>query len=174
MSVTMLQYLKFRGRLTRFGLIVALTVFIIDQSHKWAMIHHFKLARGDVIPLTPFLDLVLVWNKGISYGMLPQDTALGRTILLVLALATCIVLIIWLGRTNSRWVALALGLLIGGAVGNVLDRMIYGAVADFFSAHAFGFYWYVFNLADTAIVAGVALLLYDSLFRQNRAPCDEG
>jgi len=122
-----------------------------------------------VITLTPFLDVVMVWNKGISYGLFQQSSAFGRAVLLTIALVTCLILIIWLARSSHRLVAFALGLLIGGALGNALDRFVHGAVADFFSLHAFGFYWYVFNLADMAVVAGVALLLYDSIVRRDEA-----
>lgn len=159
----MLSQLKFRGPLTRLGLSVALMIFLIDQGHKWWMLLGLKLKSGDVITLTSFLDVVMVWNKGISYGLFQQSSTLGRMVLLAIALATCLFLIIWLARTSHRLVAIALGLLVGGALGNALDRLVHGAVADFFSLHAFGYYWYVFNLADMAVVAGVALLLYDSI-----------
>lgn len=151
------------GDLTPFGLSAALAVFLLDQGHKWLMIGHFGFVEGQKTTLTPFFDIVLVWNKGISYGLLPQDTALGRYLLLSIICATCLILLVWLARAADKLAALGLGLLIGGAAGNALDRIIHGAVADFFSLHAFGFYWYVFNLADVAIVAGVALLLYDSI-----------
>ncbi len=165
----MLSQLKFRGPLTKLGLSIALIIFLIDQGHKWLMIFGLGLKSGDVITLTPFLDVVMVWNRGISYGLFQQNSAFGLAVLLAIALITCVILIIWLARTSHTLVALALGLLIGGALGNALDRLIHGAVADFFSLHAFGFYWYVFNLADMAVVAGVALLLYDSLMQRDEA-----
>jgi len=165
----MLSQLKFRGPLTKLGLSIALIIFLIDQGHKWLMILGLGLKSGDVITLTPFLDVVMVWNKGISYGLFQQHSAIGRGVLLAIALVTCLILIIWLARTSHALVAFGLGFLIGGALGNALDRLIHGAVADFFSLHAFGFYWYVFNIADMAVVAGVALLLYDSIMRRDEA-----
>jgi len=156
------------GALTKPGLIMAAFTFALDQAHKWLMITYFGFLEGDLVRATPFLDLVLVWNKGISYGLFAQDTRLGRVILLVIALVTCLILAIWLARAANRPVALALGAIIGGALGNALDRLVYGAVADFFSLHAFGYYWYVFNIADVAIVAGVIGLLYDSLLASRK------
>jgi signal peptidase II len=151
------------GPLTKPGLIMAAIMFALDQAHKWLMITTFGFLEGDLVRAAPFLDLVLVWNKGISYGLFAQDTRLGRAVLLAIALVTCLVLVVWLARAANRPVALALGAIIGGALGNALDRLVHGAVADFFSLHAFGFYWYVFNIADVAIVAGVVVLLYDAL-----------
>jgi signal peptidase II len=95
---------------------------------------------------------------------LPQDSALGRWGLILFAFGASLALAVWLARIASPLSAAAIGLIIGGAIGNAIDRIVYGAVADFFSFHAFGLEWYVFNIADTAIVAGVIGLLYDSLF----------
>ena len=119
------------------------------------------------VRLTPFLDLVLIWNKGISYGLFQQEGPFGQWALLALKAAAVALLWIWLARTASRLTALALGLIIGGAVGNAIDRFIHDGVADFVLFHitteTINFNWYVFNLADAAIVAGVAGLLYESL-----------
>jgi signal peptidase II len=111
---------------------------------------------------------VLVWNQGISYGLLPQESALGRWGLILFAFAASVALAVWLARLASPLAAASIGLIIGGAIGNAIDRIAYGAVADFFSLHAFGYQWYVFNIADMAIVAGVVGLLYDSLFRGHK------
>jgi signal peptidase II len=143
------------------GTVAALSLGL-DQAHKWWMLHVFDISTRKPVTVTPFLDLVLVWNTGISYGLFPQDTAAGRLAIMAVALAIVAVMIVWLLRTADRLVAVAIGLVIGGALGNAIDRHLYGAVADFFRLHAFGYQWYVFNLADVAIVAGVALLLYDS------------
>ena len=116
------------------------------------------------IPLAPFLDLSLTYNRGISYGLWQQDSELGRNLLIAISLAAAGLFAFWLRRTGSRLVALALGFLIGGAVGNAIDRTIHGAVVDFVSLHALGWRWYVFNVADSAIVAGVVGLLYDAAF----------
>ncbi len=124
------------------------------------------------VALTPFLDLVLIWNAGISYGLFQQHSALGLWILLVLKAAAVAFLWVWLARSSSRLTAVALGLIIGGAVGNAVDRFHWPGVMDFVLFHVdtatFTFRWYVFNLADAAIVAGVVGLLYDSL--RSRAP----
>jgi signal peptidase II len=121
------------------------------------------IARTQPIRVTPFFELILVWNRGISYGLFQQHSELGRWLLIVFSLIAAVGLSIWAWRSGERLLALALGLIAGGALGNVVDRLLYGAVLDF--AHLFwgGFSWYVFNIADAAIVAGVALLLYDSV-----------
>ena len=105
----------------------------------------------------------MVWNPGVSYGLFEQDTAAGRWVLVAFNLVACAGLWFWLARQGRGWDAFAIGLVIGGALGNALDRAIYGAVADFFSLHAFGYYWYVFNVADVAIVLGVGMMLLDAL-----------
>lgn len=150
----------------RFGVIIAAAVFGLDRLHKWWMLDVFAIASKGKVTVTPFLDLVMVWNRGISYGLLPQESTLGRNLLLAVILGVVVYLTGWMLRTGDRLVSAALGLIVGGAISNAVDRYVYGAVADFFSLHAFGFYWYVFNLADMAIVAGVLLLLYDSVIRR--------
>ncbi|MEJ8571784.1 signal peptidase II [Microbaculum marinum] len=144
------------------GAAVAAAVFLVDRVHKWVMLGPVGIGVNDVIPVTPFFDLMLVWNRGVSYGLFQQDSAGGRAILVGINIVAAVVLWIWLARAQSRLTAVSLGLVIGGALGNGLDRVIYGAVADFFHLHAFGYSWYVFNLADVAIVAGVIGLLYES------------
>jgi signal peptidase II len=146
------------------GLSIAGLVILADQAHKAWMLYVYDIGAKGIVTLAPFFDLVLVWNRGISYGLLPQDSALGRLGLILFALAASLALAIWLARLTSPLASSAIGLIIGGAIGNAIDRILYGAVADFFSFHAFGFDWYVFNIADVAIVAGVVGLLYDSLF----------
>ena len=152
------------GRLSPLGLGIAALVLLADQAHKAWMLYVYDIGAKGTVTLAPFFDLVLVWNQGVSYGLLAQRTELGRWGLILFAFAAAVALIVWLARTTSSLAAAAIGLIIGGAVGNAMDRILYGAVADFFSLHAFGFEWYVFNIADTAIVAGVMGLLYESLF----------
>jgi signal peptidase II len=156
------------GPLSPLGLGVALATVLIDQAHKAWMLYVYDIGAKGTVTVTPFFDLVLVWNQGISYGLLPQQSAAGRLGLILFALGASLALTVWLARLESRLTAIAIGLIIGGAIGNAIDRMLYGAVADFFSFHAFGYQWYVFNIADTAIVAGVVGLLYDSLFRGHK------
>ena len=115
------------------------------------------------VAVTPFLDLVFVKNTGISYGLLLQENRLGQWLLATFAGIAVLAMAWWLARgVTTRLVAVSLGLVMGGAASNAIDRLWLGGVADFFSLHAFGFYWYVFNIADVAIVAGVLGLLYDS------------
>jgi signal peptidase II len=136
---------------------------VLDQIIKLYVLYGLKLELGDRIVLAPFADLVLTYNQGISYGLFPQDGELGRWLLVALKVGASVLFAVWMLRAPSALVAGSLGLLIGGALGNALDRILYGAVVDFVSLHAFGWRWYVFNLADTAIVAGVLGLLYDAV-----------
>jgi signal peptidase II len=158
----------FWGPLSPLGLGVAVVALIADQAQKVWMLYVYDIGAKGTVVVTSFFDLVLVWNRGISYGLLPQDSALGRLGLILFAAGASLALTAWLARIESRLAAVSIGLIIGGAVGNAIDRIAYGAVADFFSLHAFGLQWYVFNLADVAIVAGVVGLLYDSLFRGHK------
>ena len=123
--------------------------------------------------LTPFLDLVLTWNTGISYGLFPQQgpSASGRC---WRSRSVAVVLLwVWLARASVAADCPALGLIIGGAIGNAIDRLHWPGVMDFVLFHietaSWSFRWYVFNLADVAIVAGVVGLLYDSLLVGNAA-----
>ena len=155
------------GRFSAFGLVVAVVACIADQALKAWLLQVYDLANRGVVKLVPFVDLVLTWNTGISYGWLQQEGPVGQAALLAFKVVAVALLWIWLARSQSRLSALALGLIIGGAVGNALDRLTYGAVADFVLLYAqtatWRFNWYVFNLADVAIVAGVIGLLYESL-----------
>jgi signal peptidase II len=156
------------------GALVALAILAIDQASKLWVLFGLKMAAYDKINVTPFLDFELLWNPGISFSLFQQDTATGRWILLGLTLAATALLCVWLWRVNSRLAGIALGAIVGGALGNGYDRFVYNAVVDFLGFHAFGFHWYVFNVADTAIVLGVVLLLYDSLLADRRAPAQSG
>ena len=155
----------FWGTWSATGCLWALAAFVADQAHKWWMLNITNISVGDHIRVTPFLDLVLVWNRGVSYGLFQQHSLTGRLALGLFSLLATIALAIWLARSpQTRFTATAIGLIMGGALGNALDRLIRPGVADFFSLHAFGYSWYIFNIADVAIVAGVAALLYDALF----------
>jgi signal peptidase II len=157
------------GPLSRFGILVAAVTFVLDQALKLWLLFGFQLGQKGRVVVAPFLDLILTWNTGISYGMFQQDGDLGRWILIAIKLGAVVLLTLWLARADSRLTALSLGLIIGGALGNAIDRLAYGAVADFILFHAGSFTWYVFNLADAAIVAGVIGLLYDSLIQDRAA-----
>ena len=166
-----MQYLW--GPLTRLGLIAAVVAGAADQVSKLWLLFWFDLANRGIVHLTSFLSLVLTWNTGISYGLFPQDSDFGQYVLLALKLGAVALLWVWLARAEQRLTALALGLIIGGAIGNAIDRLAYGAVVDFVLFHittpTFNFTWYVFNLADAAIVAGVIGLLYDSVAGERAA-----
>ena len=161
------------GPLTRLGLVVAAISAAIDQASKLWLLYVFDLPARAPVRLTPFLDLVMTWNKGISYGLFQQEGVLGQWILLAIKAAAVVLLWVWMARTGSRLTAVALGLITGGAVGNAIDTFVHEGVADFVLLHittpTIHFNWYVFNFADTAIVAGVAGLLYESLFRDSAA-----
>jgi signal peptidase II len=157
----------------RLGLLAAAVTLVLDQLSKLWLIFVFDLGSRGLVPLAPMLDLVLTWNTGISYGLF---SGVGRWVLFGVTLVAVALLAVWLVCAGSRLTAVALGLIVGGAVGNAIDRLAYGAVADFVLFHVttanWQFRWYVFNLADAAIVAGVAGLLYEALFpgRAAKAP----
>lgn len=155
------------GPLTRFGVAVAAIACVLDQASKVYLLHVFDLAANGPVRLGPFFDFVLTRNTGISYGLFQTQGALGQWVLLGFKTAAVMLLWVWLARAADRLTALSLGLIIGGAIGNAIDRLVYGWVADFVFFHVsagdWRFNWYVFNLADVAIVAGVIGLLYDSL-----------
>jgi signal peptidase II len=155
------------GPLTRFGLAVAVLACVIDQATKLYLLFVFHLADKGPVRVGPFFDFVLTRNTGISYGLFQTQGALGQWVLLGFKALAVVLLWVWLARARDRLTALSLGLIIGGAVGNAIDRLAYGWVADFVFFHIstanWRFNWYVFNLADVAIVAGVIGLLYESL-----------
>jgi signal peptidase II len=151
----------------RSGIIAAVAALVLDQASKLWLLFVFDLARRGAVQVTPFLDLVLAWNVGISFGWFQSESPAAQIILMAIKAVAVIVLAIWMARSRTLLATVALGLIIGGAIGNAIDRFAYGAVVDFALFHVqIGgkpFNWYVFNLADVAIVAGVAALLYDSL-----------
>ena len=169
------------GPYSMLGLGLALVTLVLDQISKIWVVRSFWPANGcDPFDYTglfncrvevlPFMDFTMVWNRGISYGLFADYGSVGRILLIVFSLLAVIGFLIWLARAESRLLALSIGLIIGGALGNVIDRVLYGAVADFVSLHGFGYYWYVFNLADAAIVAGAAGLLYEVMLRPTKSP----
>ena len=170
---TPLAWRTLYGPLTGLGLVVAILTALADQALKLWLVFVFDLGRRGSVALGPYVDLVLSWNTGISYGLFRQQGALGQWVLLLVKVIAVALLWIWLARAPSRLSALALGLIIGGAIGNAIDRAIYGAVADFVLLHVttatWRFDWYVFNLADVAIVAGVIGLFLDALTTRNAA-----
>jgi signal peptidase II len=155
----------FWGPFSRYGLGIAAATFLIDQAHKWWMLLRVGMREGERIAVTSFFDWYYVLNKGVSYSFLTGSDGRWQLALAVFAAISAVLLTVWLARgVENRLAAAGVGLIIGGALGNGLDRLTLGGVADFFSLHAYGFYWYIFNIADIAIVAGVAGLLYESVY----------
>lgn len=149
----------------RLGLALALAILLADQASKWWILEILRLPERRQVVVTPFFNLTMVWNRGVTFGLLASDVPWQKAALAGVALAVCAFLLVWLARAESRLVALGLGSVIGGAIGNVIDRARFGAVVDFLDFHAFGWHWYAFNVADAAIVCGVGLLLWDALIR---------
>lgn len=147
----------------RLGYAVALVAALLDRASKWLLLDVWPVPVGGV-EVSSFLNLVMAWNRGVSFGLLDRDWPGLPWLLSGLAVAIVVALIVWLRRVEERRLAVAIGLIVGGAVSNVIDRLVYGAVADFLDFHVAGYHWPAFNLADSCIVAGVALLLLDSLF----------
>jgi len=155
----------------RYGLILAAVIFSVDQASKAFFLHGLGWIatlpmgpdNGIRIEVLPFFNIVMVWNPGISYGLFQASSGFQRWLLVVFSLGVVGLLIWWLRGIKDLRLTQAIGLIIGGAVGNVIDRIAYGKVADFFHLHAFGYNWYVFNVADTAIVFGVILMAVDLL-----------
>ena len=150
----------------RAGAIAAIATLVLDQASKLWLLYVFDLANRGAVRVTPFFDLVLAWNVGISFGWFQTDNQFAQIVLIAIKAIAVIVLGIWMARSSTLLATVALGLIIGGAVGNGIDRFLHGAVVDFALFHieidGNTYNWYVFNLADVAIVAGVAALLYDS------------
>lgn len=150
----------------RAGIVAAVIALVLDQAAKLWLLFVFELGRRGAVQVTPFFDLVLAWNTGISYGLFQQDGPVGAAVLLGFKVIAVIALAIWMARSKTGLATIGLGLIIGGAIGNAIDRAAYGAVVDFALFHIqWGgktLNWYVFNIADAAIVVGVAALLYDS------------
>ncbi len=153
----------------RTGLIFAALLLIADQASKFWILEILELPTLRNVPVLEFgpfgLDLTMVWNRGVTFGLFSGGGAWNHLILAGLALVVSGFLLRWLFRSETRLVTYALGAVIGGAIGNVIDRVRFGAVVDFVDVHAWGWHWYVFNVADAAIVCGVLALVVDALIR---------
>lgn len=156
------------------GLASAAGALLLDQASKLTLLYGFgfKDFHGNQsVQVLPFFNLMMVWNRGVSYGLFPASGRVGSFALVFLALLAVAGLGWWLWNANRPVLAAGLGLVIGGAIGNnLIDRLIYGKVADFFHFYVFGYSWYVFNVADAAITFGVIALLYDALIRTETSP----
>jgi lipoprotein signal peptidase len=159
--------------LTKRALGLAAAVIVLDQVSKWWIVEKVMRPVGvwetpfytpTRIEVLPFFDLIMTWNRGVSFGLFNNDGTWNAVILSVLSVVIVAGLLVWLRKVDSTPVALALGAIIGGALGNVVDRVRWGAVADFLDLHAMGHHWPAFNVADSAISIGAAVLVLDALF----------
>jgi len=149
------------------GTIIVIAVIALDTlTQAWV----FSALQEDsrAVTVTPFFNLVEVWNHGVSFGMF-NKLAYGKWLLSGMAIIITLILLRWLFRTNDRLTAIALSLIIGGAIGNTIDRLRFGAVADYLDFHAFGYHWPAFNFTDTAIFIGVVFLVAESFLRPQPA-----
>ena len=142
------------------AIFLAIVILALDQFSKvWLL--SYLVEQGGWQKLTSYFNLVIVWNSGISFGMF-QSGETGRWLFVAFSSLVCFGLSIWLWRQSRSWPVYALAIVVGGAVGNITDRVIRGAVADFFDFHILGYHWPAFNIADSAITIGIIMLLYDS------------
>jgi signal peptidase II len=153
----------------RLSYALCLLVLVLDQASKLFVLHSLDLEHTQPLIISAFFDLILVWNRGISYGLFQQNDATGQAILLGATGIAILGLLVWMARVRTARLAVALGFLTGGAIGNAIDRAAYGAVVDFLHLHWGEWSWYVFNLADAAIVVGVVILMYDSWRNEDQA-----
>jgi signal peptidase II len=144
------------------ALITAVLVIAVDQATKWLILERV-MQPPHIVPVLPFLDIVLVWNRGITFGLFNTDGSAQPLVFTALAFVIVVGLLCWLRRVSRWWVAAAIGAVLGGAVGNVADRLRFGGVVDFIDVHVAGWHWPAFNVADSAICVAVALLALDAL-----------
>ena len=162
------------GRWRKLGLVVAILIFIADQASKWVVTYPLGLQRQGVLHLLPFFDLRWVENRGVSMGFLTAGTDAARWLLVAMTAAIALGVLVWMWREKAKWDTVALGLVLGGAIGNIVDRARYGFVVDFADLH-FGEWrpFLIFNVADAAITIGVLLLLFRALLTRDRKPRKE-
>jgi len=150
------------------GIVAAAIALILDQGTKLLLLYGIGFATmgpGENIAVLPFFNLVMVWNPGVSYGLFPASSPMGSVILALFSIVAVVGLGCWLWVSSRLTLCVGLGLVIGGALGNLIDRLVHGKVADFFHFYGLGYDWYVFNVADAAITFGVIALLYDALLK---------
>ena len=142
-------------------IILSIFIFLLDFSSKYLLINYYDLGLKGRVYITPFLDFILVLNPGISFGILSNGDDIQRWILSIISILVIFYLYYWSTKSSSKLTIMSLFIMIGGAIGNVFDRLVYGKVIDFISLHVFDYYWYVFNIADIAIVLGGLMVLVD-------------
>lgn len=147
----------------RLGLLTALIVLILDQASKWYLLVSV-MQPPRVIPVTPFFNLVTAWNRGISFGMFDSQSPYSGWILSGIAIVIVVFLLNWLRKSDRQHISFAIGLIIGGAIGNVIDRGLHGAVFDFLDVYVGQYHWPAFNVADSGITIGAIILVLDSVF----------
>lgn len=147
------------------ALVTTIGVFIADQWSKNLILEWFSNHHGKVTA-TSFMNFILAWNKGISFSLFQANSIYGMWILIAVALMIAFILIWWIITAENTFSAVCFAMILGGAFGNVVDRLRFGAVIDFIDFHVFGYHWYTFNIADSGIVVGAALLLIHQLFFQ--------
>jgi signal peptidase II len=145
------------------GIGIAILVIAADQLTKWWIVYEV-MALPRVIEVTPFFNLVMTWNPGISFGLFDIGSPLNALVLSVLALLIVAILLVWLYRSDRLFIGTGIGLISGGAIGNVIDRIRFGAVADFLDFHVAGYHWPAFNVADSMITIGAVMIVLDTLF----------
>ena len=150
------------------GLLIAILAVFIDQLSKWWILV-FVMDPPKVISVTPFFNLVLTWNKGVSFGMFNDQGDSGALILSAIAILITLVLIFWLTKAKTNITAIGLSAIIGGAIGNVIDRLTHGAVLDFLDFYVNNAHWPAFNAADSFITIGAITLIWESLFYQHKS-----
>ncbi len=153
----------------RLGLLLGLIVLLGDQASKYWILNGLDLPALGSVALLPVLNLTMVWNHGVTFGLMAGLGVAGPWLLTAVAVGVVLLLGVWMRRTPRRQVPPARRAIAGGAIGNVIDRLRFGAVVDFIHAHAFGWSWYVFNVADAAIVCGVGVLLLDGVLDRRPA-----
>jgi|TARA_B100001105_G_scaffold132900_1_gene106365 signal peptidase II len=144
----------------------SLVTFFIDRISKNEILSIFEENNLEKIFINPFLDLFLVFNTGISYGLLGGESSFQKWLLIIVSVSIVAFLLLWVKDSTSRLVNISFSFITGGALGNILDRILYGGVIDFISLHAYGYYWYIFNIADVFIVFGVILFLIKILMER--------
>ncbi len=149
-----------------FVFVLSLIAFVIDRVSKNEILSIFEEDNLERIFVNPFLDLFLVFNTGISYGLLGGESSFQKWLLIIVSVLIVAFLLIWMKDSTSRLVNISISFITGGALGNILDRILYGGVIDFISLHAYGYYWYIFNIADVFIVFGVILFLIKILMER--------
>ncbi len=149
-----------------FVFVLSLIAFVIDRVSKNEILSIFEEDNLERIFVNPFLDIFLVFNTGISYGLLGGESSFQKWLLIIVSVLIVAFLLIWMKDSTSRLVNISISFITGGALGNILDRILYGGVIDFISLHAYGYYWYIFNVADVFIVFGVILFLIKILMER--------